>query len=31
MLHDLLQRGGHPPEYFEGKCDSLVSHGYLQH
>lgn len=25
MLHALLQRGDHPPEYFAGACDGVVS------
>lgn len=24
MLHDLLQRGDHPAEYFNGKCGNLL-------
>lgn len=31
LLHDRLQTNDHPPEYFEGRCKDLVSHGYLQH
>jgi hypothetical protein len=23
-MHDLLQRGDHPPEYFNGKCGDLI-------
>jgi hypothetical protein len=25
MLHELLGRGDHPPEYFQGRCASLVA------
>lgn len=28
ILHDLLQTNDHPPEYFEERCNHLVSHGY---
>lgn len=25
-LHAILQRAGHPPEYFQDKCGSIVAH-----
>lgn len=31
ILHLRLRTGAHPVDQFEGKCNALVSHGYLQH
>lgn len=31
MLHDLLQTNEHPPLYFDGRCNDMVSHGYKNH